>query len=287
VSYVDNASLVVQMADRDDAQRNSALSQDSSHRTKFVPAFITFVAAAIFGVGVSQFVNREHPSGIGLAVLGILLFVLGYIWNKLTTILPTQIAKTAVAASLDFRSWLIMVLLIASYLVALPFLQTRQELLANVLTAENMPFEGRPLGIMWASLTLSVTRLQSGPPQILVFTFMGKNLGEQEIPLRDAYMISGITGESLSLGVSTPPSPPIPISDAGPVPKYAWAQFTASFGAGITETEFLEKWQNFSVVIKYGDNETVRHYVDSETVMQLLSVLNPGSEPHITRKIHQ
>jgi hypothetical protein len=268
------------MADRDKAQPDPALSQDPPHGTKFVPALITFVAAAFFGVGVDQIANRELQSGISLGVLGVILFVLGYIWNKLTHILPQQIAKTAISAALDFRWWLAIVLLIGTYLVALPFIQTRRELVANLLVADNQPFDGSPLGIMWNSPTLSVS---GQPPQILAFTFMGKNLGEQEISIQNAFIISGITGESLALGVSTPPDPPIPISDAGPVPKKAWAQFTASFGSGLTVPKFLEKWQNFSVVITY-NNTKIRHDINSETVMQMLTVIAPGSEPHIVRR---
>jgi hypothetical protein len=97
-------------------------------------------------------------------------------------------------------------------------------------------------------------------------------------------MISSIDGERIPMRVNTNPFPDMNIDEATPVPANAFVNFTAPFGSsGITQAEFIQKWQGFAVVIKY-DNKTIRHDFTREAVLVMVSALYPESVPHITKR---
>jgi hypothetical protein len=120
--------------------------------------------------------------------------------------------------------------------------------------------------------------------EYFLFNVFGKNLGSQEISLQDGYILSSISGERIPMRVNTNPFPDMNIDEAAPVPANAYVNLTAPFGSsGISQTEFMQQWQGFAVVIKY-DNKTVRHDFTREDVLAMVSALYPESVPHITKR---
>jgi hypothetical protein len=211
---------------------------ENPHDKKFVPAFIDFIAVGIFGVAIHQLVHNEYSSGIALAGISILLFVLSFYWRWLATPatrLPSRMSQTALSAALDFRSWVGITLLIAGYFVVFPFLGPREVVFPpNVLLlGGGGTYEGTPLGIMWQSAnlrTVSASTPQGSGNRILSFTISGKNVGAQEVLLQEGFIISLIDGERISMKVNTNPFPDMNISEAAPVPANAFIEFTAPFG---------------------------------------------------------
>jgi hypothetical protein len=97
-------------------------------------------------------------------------------------------------------------------------------------------------------------------------------------------MVSSIDGARMPMRVNTNPFPQVDIDEAAPVPAAAFLVFTATFGDnGISESTFLEKWQSFSVVIKY-DDKTIRHEFDRSSVLTMISSLYPQSAPHVSKR---
>lgn len=160
---------------------------ENSHDKKFVPAFIGFIAAGIFGVAVHQLVHNEYSSGIALSCISITLFLISFYWGRLTTRLPNRMSQTALDAALDFRWWIGITLLIAVYFVVFPFLGPHEvALLPNALLVGDGTYEGAPLGMMWQSAnlrTVSAAMPQGTGNRILSFTISGKNVGAQELSL--------------------------------------------------------------------------------------------------------
>jgi hypothetical protein len=255
---------------------------------KFIPAFIDFIAAGIFGVAIHQLVHAEYSSGTALSIISIVLFVVAFFWSTLATHLPGRMSQTALSTALDFRWWVGISLLIAAYFVVFPFLGSRQTIVpSNVLLTGDYNYEGTPLGMVWQSAnlrTVSTAMPQGAANRILLFTVFGKNLGSQEISLQDGYIISSVDGERIPMRVNTNPFPDMNIDEAAPVPANTYINFTAPFGSsGITQAEFMQKWQGFAVVIKY-DNKTIRHDFTREAVLAMVSALYPESVPHITKR---
>jgi hypothetical protein len=257
---------------------------------RFIPAFIDFIAAGIVGVAIHQVVHAEYSSGIALVVISIVLFFVAFFWGTLTTRLPLppRMSQTALNTALDFRWWVGISLLIAAYFVVFPFLGSHQTAVpSSVLLTANYNYDGTPLGMVWQSAnlrTVSAAMPQGAENRIFSFTVFGKNLASQEILLQEGYIISSVTGERIPMRVNTNPFPDMNIDEAAPVPANAFINFTAPFGSsGITQAEFMQKRQGFSVIIKY-DNKTIRHELTREAVLAMVSGLYPESVPHITKR---
>jgi hypothetical protein len=147
----------------------------------------------------------------------------------------------------------------------------------NLLTADSPNYVGSPLGIRWESANLVVVQ----PGLIYGFRIDTKNVGKEELTLKNSYLISGIDRTKLSMLVSTPP-----LSEISPegavVPLNTMIVFPARFN-NLPEMEFFKKWENFSIVIQYNDSKE-RHEFNRQWVIDQVKESHPESRPHVSKR---
>jgi hypothetical protein len=131
---------------------------------------------------------------------------------------------------------------------------------------------------------IALLRIDTSPnPSISGFTVQAKNLGDDEVTLKAAYLVSGIDGSQIPLSVNAYPEGPIHIDEAGPVPPKAPLEFSATFSEQ-AEASFVKKWGHFFVVIETG-TQKIRHEITAEEVRrQIDQAKGPESGPHIVKR---
>jgi len=150
-------------------------------------------------------------------------------------------------------------------------------------------YDGRPLGIWWGGTYLQVDRAPGPDPLLSVtaFDIQGKNLGDEEVQLTAAYLISGLDGTKLPITINSLPDGWIELTDAGPVPARANFALHTSFAQkdqkALSEADFLKRWSHFSVVIQAGD-EKIRHEIREADVLEWIHQNHPERLPHVTRR---
>jgi hypothetical protein len=178
----------------------------------------------------------------------------------------------------DFVPWFMVLAAIALVVI---FEQTQVR--GNFLVVGDPHMEGTPLAISWESGNFRSYN-SATPQQINSLEFLAKNIGADEIDLKDAYILSAVDSTKIPMTVSTPPGPNYRVEDILPIPPDAWIHFGASFGdGGLAEAEILNKWARFRAVIVY-DDKNVRHDFNTSWVMQRITGLHPEAAPHISKR---
>jgi hypothetical protein len=94
--------------------------------------------------------------------------------------------------------------------------------------------------------------------------------------------VSRIDGTTKQMTVGTPPESDLSPGEINPIPPMAEMSFKADFG-GIPERDFLERWNTFSVVIKYDGKTTQRQY-DKKWIVDQISQNYTTALPHISKR---
>jgi hypothetical protein len=181
----------------------------------------------------------------------------------------------------SFLPWFMVMAAIALFVI---FERQPEPIKGTVLLAENITLEGNPLGISWDGGYFTPINLSTpNAPLIGGLNFTGKNVGDTEITLKDAYIISAVDSTKLPITVSTPPGPSYRIEEIRPIPANAWINFIVNFDGGLSESEFVNRWSRFRIFIESDKNNLTRNF-DTSWVMQRMTALHPEAEPHVSKR---
>jgi hypothetical protein len=116
-------------------------------------------------------------------------------------------------------------------------------------------------------------------PLLLGIVIQGRTSGF--VDLRDAYIISEVTGEKKVLQVSTAPGPMLsPINEINQIPPGASLELWVTFKPAIRPTELLTLWHRFHFHADY--SRTVYDRIFDVTA---LANQFPNMGPHVTKKV--
>jgi hypothetical protein len=181
----------------------------------------------------------------------------------------------------DFLPWFMVLAAIALFVIfeRQPALIEGTPLVAGVLN-----FDGSPLGIVWdlAQFLADPVSLPTAITKSYSLSVPAKNLGDEEVTITAAYIISDVDSKKMEMKINTPPGPSYNINEILPVPPSAWINLIASFSA-TTESSLITEWGAFRAVIKY-NGKTIKHQFDADNVRKAMASLHPGSEPHVSPK---
>jgi len=217
--------------------------------------------------------------------IGCFFAVLGPLWPLVRTWFPRRWSSSLVNAATDFRYWLALLLvgIVLSYLA--PALTASPS--GHTYLVIDTNYEGKPLGFAWKDADIGVQQPANptGTFGILYFSLPAKNTGTEEINLRDAYIVSGVTGNRLRMKVNASPDGWIYVGETAPVPPNAAFVFSAQFGdgLGIPEAEFLRDWESFSVVVEF-DGGKARYDYNKDFVHSQLDRVHPERSPHVSKR---
>lgn len=138
-----------------------------------------------------------------------------------------------------------------------------------------MGYYGRP--IAWIKYPI-IGRNPTDPSKIYDLMFAGTNVKETEVELTDAYVISGVDGtrQDLMILLISPLRKATPAA-VKPIPTQAQIYLMANLNgdAGISETDFHQRWATFSLIIEYKHDDPERITFDQKTVAEALSRVTP------------
>ena len=153
-----------------------------------------------------------------------------------------------------------------------------------------------PLNIDWNNAKIEGWLPGEDVVRIGDISVPAQNVSKYEINIQDAYIISGIDGMKTNMVISPPGiGGEIPVNDLAPVPPNAKLIFQVSFPRGLPdsrgnfgmkETEFMQRWGIFSVVIKY-DGKEFRKDFDRTFIATQLREFHPDDPnllPHVSRR---
>jgi hypothetical protein len=251
----------------------------------------------VFGLPPGEDLYHGAPVTVRLIVflaIGLFFAVLGPSWpflrRKYAGVQVMTLSATFARTALDFRYWFVGLIVLYAFtygpdvyrraVSAVPPLPPGQHYLIDN-GGDDVAFDGRPLGVWWQ---IALLRIDTSPnPSISGFTVQAKNLGDDEVTLKAAYLVSGIDGSQIPLSVNAYPEGPIHIDEAGPVPPKAPLEFSATFSEQ-AEASFVKKWGHFFVVIETG-TQKIRHEITAEEVRrQIDQAKGPESGPHIVKR---
>ncbi len=141
------------------------------------------------------------------------------------------------------------------------------------LSSPNFWSRGTEEPISWQPFAQAV---DPGDPQTKYSTLemIGRNISEHEVKLRDAYFVSGVTGEQVNLKVQIIPLAAA-IADINPIPPAAIFALITTLGpdddTGITAADFLKTWGPFSFVVEYDDEKTYRIDLNRQDAIKLVT----------------
>ncbi len=101
------------------------------------------------------------------------------------------------------------------------------------------------------------------------------------VDLKDAYIISDVTGEKKTLQVSTAPGPVLsPISEINQIPPGARVDLWATFKPAVRPNDLLIHWHRFHFHAEYSG-------IVYDRVFDLTRLINqfPNTGPHVTKKV--
>lgn len=160
----------------------------------------------------------------------------------------------------------------------------------DVVTTGSLPKSeaGTPLGVAWATARIGTKPLIPDKPrgmvQIISFTVDAQNQSNEEIEIKDAYIVSGVDGSRVRLKISTPTDDIYP-EEAAPIPPKATMHLIADFSnTRLVEGDFVMKWNTFSVVIICGDKQ-IRHRYDALWVTAQMDEYHSDYRPHVSKKV--
>lgn len=154
-------------------------------------------------------------------------------------------------------------------------------------------YEFRPLGFWWSGSNLEMQA--SGPPntemQILGLSVLGKNFGPDEVAIKDAFLVSGITGTKIHAKIEADPGGMTDLKNIEAVPvgaqfrlHFQFGNSEAAFGSDkVSESDFLSKWGTFAFVIQY-DDKTIRHEFSNGDVISRIASGDSRRQPHVTKR---
>jgi len=121
-------------------------------------------------------------------------------------------------------------------------------------------------------------------PTYLAFIISGSNTSTSEIQLKDAYIVSGITGARKSMMVDLAGDGKVLPSETNPFPPGAKFDLWADLSPGLSEREILEQWGKIYFNAEYGETK-YKKMIDEEYITTLLRG-DPRSKlgPHVGKK---
>jgi hypothetical protein len=226
--------------------------------------------------------------------MAVILFSIGFFWQRLSVLFPSAINHTATSVAKDFRWWLMVVVLVFLYFGSQPLMKSGERIPvpagAAMLLADEPTYTGRPIGFAWEGVVLATQKSRDGLLQIFGFDVWCKNFGPTYPILKDAYLISEINGSKLPMQVGDNANGLIIPADAAPIPVGAQFMFHATFKSkditidgGIAETDFYRNWGKFRVVVQYDDLIVSRDF-DRAWVANALAGADPSLAPHISKR---
>jgi hypothetical protein len=128
----------------------------------------------------------------------------------------------------------------------------------------------------------------SSQDAVLGFSVWGPNVNPIPVQLNDAYIISDMTGERITLQVALRPgdvSTLKPISDINAIPTKAILSLWATFRLpGLSPSEFLEHWGGFRLHVEYSGIKPDDKVYSRELVQGIAQGQFPQLGPHVTPK---
>jgi hypothetical protein len=151
-------------------------------------------------------------------------------------------------------------------------------------------YEGRPLGVWWATGYLELAPVTMPGSVIDVratgYLVRAKNLGSEEVNLKSAAIVSGIDSAQIPMKISTLRDGLILPEEVAPIPPGAELVFHAQFGnspSGLSESEFMKEWATFSMIIQT-DNQKIRHEISADDIRAQFDRNHPERAPHVTKR---
>ncbi len=149
--------------------------------------------------------------------------------------------------------------------------------------------EGTPLA--WATVPhLRWLARADGGRDIIAIAIEGKNVGDKEVRLESAHIVSGFTGARFEMNIQAVSGRNIgmvPIRKAGPVPPHAEINLLSielNGQEGIEETQFQKYWGSVGFVVVFDGQEHRKNY-DPKAIHDALEAerIDPP-KPHVTVK---
>jgi len=249
-------------------------------RLFFFATMFCFLSLVISIVAGTENVNYRLV-GV-LCGIGIVFLILGFVWPPLRRYLVSRqhgirLAESTAQLATSSWAWFILVMFVAGYAA---FFAVNNSNHGFVLTGDAENYEGSPLGVWWRTARMVIVT----PPLVYGFAIDAKNVGTDELTLKEAYLISGIDSTKVNMLVSTPPMQGIIVPETAPIPPNTRFTFTASFD-NITEQEFFRKWSNFSMIVQYNNtSKPLRHEFDRQWVIDQVNQNHPESQPHVSKR---
>lgn len=134
--------------------------------------------------------------------------------------------------------------------------------------------------VTWDSNLTTWTTGSDEGPLLLGFGIQGRSSGF--VDLKDAYIISDVTGEKRTLQISIAPGPNlVPISEINEIPPGAPIELWVTFKPpGIRPNDLLTQWHRFHFHAEYSG-------IVYDRIFDVTTLVNqfPGVGPHITKKV--
>ncbi len=145
------------------------------------------------------------------------------------------------------------------------FIARRVGLVGSKKEREEPPYTGHPLGFYRVP---SINR--TDPSKADTLCLHGINLGEKEVAMEDAYVVSRMTGERLTLKISAHDAEGNPTTmlpgETNPIPPSTIFQLLFFFNnfKGIPLSDFMAKYGVFDLVLRYDGQEHRIHYKEAD-----------------------
>lgn len=121
-------------------------------------------------------------------------------------------------------------------------------------------------------------------PIFLSILIDGRNVGRSEVQLKDAYIVSGITGTRRIAKIDAGPDGKILPSEMNPIPPGATVRLWIDLANGLHEKELLEKWGTIYLHLEYDDMKYTKLFDENYMANNLGRFPNPARGPHVTKK---
>jgi len=125
--------------------------------------------------------------------------------------------------------------------------------------------------------------------------FHARNLGDREVKLEEAFVVSAVTGAAVSLMVEMPDRgrrSNVPVAAINPIPPSATIDLVFEFTTkendrGISEADFIRDWGRFEFVAKYSGSEFRQTYDEQFVAARFRNMRGPltgRTQPRVTKK---
>ncbi len=253
------------------------------------------VLALLFALPFGEDLYRGTPINgwhVFYLVIGLLFAVAGPMWPLIKTRVPGWLYSGLGRAASDVRIWISVLLILFVYVVG-PDIYRRAMRPVEVTGAigvmpvgtvcydgpcPDVHYDGTPLGWM----DEPEIRYETGPGglygayNIDSFIVNGKNVGNQEVKLDDAYIVSGVTGDKLQMKIILQGQQTIGLDQINPIPPGAEIHLIAYVNqkGGIPEYDFLKNWATIQFVTSYNGAQ-VRKSFNNQNIAAAIAKLHP------------